>query len=80
MKTLNITQVRSDIYKLVENLEQSHEPVHITGKKGNAVMVSEKDWENIQETLHLMSIPGMAESIREGLEQPIDDCSDKLDW
>jgi PHD/YefM family antitoxin component YafN of YafNO toxin-antitoxin module len=54
--------------------------VHITGKRGKAVIVSEKDWSSIQETLYLLSIPGMGESIRKGLETPIEKCSKELRW
>ena len=56
------------------------EPVQITGKRGSAVLVSEDDWRAIEETIHLMSIPGMTESIREGMDTPIEECVEELDW
>jgi len=58
----------------------SHEHIVITGKRNNAVLVSEADWHAIQETLFLLGIPGMRESIREGLETPVEDCVEELDW
>ncbi len=80
MKTLTATQARKDIYRLLDEASETHEPVQITGKRSNAVLVSEGDWRSIQETLHLMSIPGMAESIKEGLETPVEECDEELEW
>lgn len=74
MLTLNITNVRKDLYKLVENVSKFHEPTMIVGKKGNAVLISEDDWSAIQETLYLDSIPKMTESILEGMETSLEDC------
>ncbi len=80
MKTINITNARKELYKLVQRVIDSHEPVHITGKKGSAVMISEEDWGNIEETLYLSSLPGMKESIQEGMKTEIDECSEELEW
>jgi len=80
MSSINATEARSRLYKLLDEIAQSHEPVLITGKRANAVLISENDWRSIQETLHLLSIPGMRESIREGLNTPVEGCTDKLDW
>ena len=80
MPTVNATEARSRLYKLLDEIAESHEPVLITGKRANAVLISENDWRSIQETLHLLSIPGMRESIREGLKTPVEECTDKLDW
>jgi antitoxin YefM len=52
----------------------------IKGKRANAVLISEEDWNAISETLYLLSIPGMRESIKEGLEQDLAGCSKELDW
>jgi len=79
-KTMNITNARKDLYKLVQQVIESHEPVYITGKQGTAVIISENDWKNIEETLYLTSIPGMRESIIEGMNADINECSDKLEW
>lgn len=79
MKTISATSARSDLYRVIDSAVDDHEPVQITGKRGNAVLVAEEDWRAIQETLHLLSIPGMRESIREGLEEPVADCSKEID-
>ncbi|MEQ8713435.1 MAG: type II toxin-antitoxin system Phd/YefM family antitoxin [Cyclobacteriaceae bacterium] len=76
MKTLTTTEARKNIYKLVE---ETHEPIQIKGKKNNAVLVSEKDWRNIQETLYLTSIPGMRGSILKEMNTPVSETSDTLD-
>ena len=80
MTTLTATEARANLYKIIEETLQNHEPVVITGKKGNAVLLSENDWNAVTETLHLLSIPGMRESIREGLEADPDGLSETLDW
>ncbi len=80
MKTLTATQARKKIYRLLDEAAETHEPIQITGKRSNAVLVSEDDWRSIQETLYLTSIPGMAESIKEGLDTSLDETEDELDW
>jgi antitoxin YefM len=78
--TMNITNARKDLYRLIEQVIESHEPVHITGRKGTAVIISEEDWKNIEETLYLVSIPGMRESIIEGMKADIDECAEEIEW
>ena len=73
MKQITITKARDDIYNIVNSVSESHEPVLLTGKK-NAVILSQDDWESIQETLYLLSIPGMHESLIEGMNTPTDQC------
>ena len=80
MTSLTATQARSQLYKLVDNTAHSHKPVQITGKRHNAVLISEEDWNDIQETLYLLSVPGMRESIRKGLKTPINKCSPQIAW
>jgi len=80
MKTITATQARSKIYQLMDDAAASHEPIQITGKRGNAVLLHEDDWKAIQETLYLLSIPGMKESILEGGKTPISQCVSTLDW
>ena len=80
MIILNATEARSKLYSLIDEAASTHQPIVITGKRGNAVLISEEDWNAISETLHLMSIPGMAESIKEGMKTPVSECSEKLDW
>lgn len=79
----NITNARADLYKIVEGVNQSHEPISITTKTGNnAVLLAESDWKAIQETLYLNSIPGLAERILEGDNENLEDMVDaeELDW
>ncbi|MCP5108110.1 MAG: type II toxin-antitoxin system Phd/YefM family antitoxin [bacterium] len=80
MTTISATDARSKMYRLIDEISVSHQPVTITGKRTNAVLIAEDDWRAIQETLYLLSIPGMRESIREGLQTPIEECSKELDW
>lgn len=80
MKTITVTKARERLYKLLAEAAESHEPVQITGKKANAVLVAEEDWRAVQETLYLLSIPGMRESIREGLEMPLEKTSEEPGW
>ncbi len=80
MTAITVTEARSKLYNLIDETADSHQPVLITGKRSNAVLLSEADWNAINETLYLVSIPGMRESIREGLETPLDECETGLDW
>ena len=78
--TLNVTEARANLYKLIDDTTVNHEPVVITGKRGNAVLLAEDDWNAINETLHLLSVPGMRESIVEGMQESIDSAATELDW
>lgn len=80
MTTISATEARKNLYKLVESVSLSHVPVQISGKKSNAVLISEEDWNSIQETLYLTSIPGMRESILSGMKAKLEDCSTGLKW
>jgi len=80
MTILNATDARTKLYKLIDETASTHKPILITGKRNNAVLLSENDWNAINETLHLLSIPGMRESIKEGMESDISDSSKELDW
>ena len=80
MTTISATEARKQLYKLLDEVSQSHEPIQITGKRGSAVLVSEEDWRAVQETLHLVSLPGMRESILDGMATPIDELEGELDW
>jgi antitoxin YefM len=79
-KTLSASEARSNLYRLLDEAASSHEPILITGKRSNGVLVSEDDWRAIEETLYLVSVPGMRESILEGGATPADECSDELEW
>lgn len=80
MPTLTATEARSKLYQLIDKSASTHEPVLITGKRANAVLLSEEDWKAVQETLYLLGIPGMRESIRKGLKTPVKKCSDRPGW
>ncbi len=80
MNILNVTEAKAKLYTLIDETAASHQPVIITGKRGNAVLVSEEDWNAISETLYLLSIPGIRESIKEGMKQDLSECSQELDW
>lgn len=80
MTGITATEARSKLYRLIDETAESHQPVTILGKRNRAVLVSEEDWTAIQETLFLLTVPGMRESIREGLETPLSECDEDLDW
>ena len=79
MTILNVTEARANLYKLIDDTLVSHEPVFITGKRGNAVLLAEDDWNAINETLHLLSVPGMRDSILEGMQEKIGDNAAELE-
>jgi antitoxin YefM len=80
MTTLSATEARKCLYSLVDDVAESHDPVQIVGKRHSAVLVSEDDWRAIQETLYLTSVPGMRESIQDGIKSPIEECNEELEW
>ena len=80
MSTFTATEARSKLYKLIDEAASSHKPITITGKRSNAVLLSEEDWNSIQETLYLLSIPGMRKSIREGMKTPLSKCKKDINW
>lgn len=80
MITLPTTEARTKLDNLMDEMALSHQPIQIRGKRTNAVLITGKDWRAIEETLYLLSIPGIRESIREGLETPINKCSKELKW
>ena len=82
MINTNITNFRKDIYNILENTIRFNEPVNVTTKDGNAVILSEEEYDSIMETLYLSSVPGMKEAIMEGLETPLSECvsEDRVEW
>lgn len=80
MPTLTATEARKRLYSLVDEVKESHEPIQIVGKRSSAVLISEEDWRAIQETLFLTSIPGMRQSIQEGLGTSVEECDEDIDW
>ena len=80
MTNISVTEARKGLYRLLDDVAESHEPVHISGKRSNGVLVSEDDWRAIQETMYLLSIPGMRASIVKGLKTPVEKCAKELKW
>jgi antitoxin YefM len=80
MNTLTASEARANLYRLLDQASETHQPITISGKRNSAVLVSSDDWESIQETLYLLAVPGMRESIKQGMEEPIENCSKELDW
>ena len=80
MTSITVTEARKKLYTLVDLTTESHKPIHITSKNGGAVLISEEDWSSIQETLYLLSIPGMRESIKKGLKTPVKKLNKELKW
>ena len=80
MATFSATQARKNLYSLIDEANDSHQPIQITGKHSNAVLLSESDWRAIQETLHLQAIPGMVDLIKKASEEGIEKASDELEW
>jgi len=80
MQTLSASTARTNLYRLIDETAESHQPLVITGKRNNAVLVSAEDWAAMQETLFLLSVPNMRESIREGMSTPVTELTDTLDW
>ena len=80
MTTLTATEARAKLYKLIDDASITHEPVVITGKRGNAVLLAEGDWNAFTETLHLLSVPAMRESIITGMQEPFGETKTELEW
>ncbi len=80
MPSITATEARKSLYKLLDEVSESHEPIQITGKRSNAILIAEEDWRAVQETLYLHSVPGMRDSIIDGLKTPLDACDEDLDW
>ena len=75
-----INEAQQQLQQLIDSVSESQQPIAIAGQTSNAVLLSESDWASVQETLYLLSVPGMRESIREGMATPIEDCDRHLDW
>lgn len=80
MSVLTASDARSNLYRLIDQANESHEPIIISGKRNNAVLIAEDDWKALQETLFLVSIPGMKESILSGMAEPLEKSQKKIDW
>jgi antitoxin YefM len=80
MSVITASEARANLYRLIDEAASSHQPILITGKRANAFLVSEDDWRSIQETMYLLSIPNMRETIKAGMNTPLDECAKELDW
>jgi len=82
MKTITASEARARLFRLIDEVTDEHQPMLVTGKRNNVVLISEQDWREIEETLHLLSVPGLKEDLREGARMPVGDCvaEDELDW
>lgn len=80
MTGITATEARRNLYRLIDETAESHKPIVIMGKRNKAVLVSEEDWSAIQETLCLLSVPGMRESVVEGIDTPVGECKEVLGW
>ena len=80
MQTLKTSVARANFYRLMDEAAESHQPIIITGKRSSAVLISSEDWSAIQETLCLLSVPGMRESIKEGMAESLAESAQELDW
>lgn len=80
MSPITASEARANLYRLIDEAASSHKPLLISGKRNKVVLVSEEDWNAVQETLFLLSVPGMRESIREGMDTPVEECDQDLDW
>lgn len=80
VNTLNASEARARLYRLIDETNESHEPVVIAGKRNSAVLVAEEDWRSIQETLHILSVPGMRESLHAAMEEPLAESRTDLPW
>jgi prevent-host-death family protein len=80
MQILTVSEARANLYRLMDETTATHQPITISGKRNNAVLLSADDWQAIQETLFLLSVPNMRESIKAGMAEPVDTCAKELDW
>jgi PHD/YefM family antitoxin component YafN of YafNO toxin-antitoxin module len=80
MTTLTASEARPNLYRLIDQAAESHQPIHIEGKRTSAVLLATEDWQAIQETLHLLSVPGMRESIKQGMAEPLGKSAKKVVW
>ncbi len=80
MQTLTASEARANLYRLIDQTAESHQPVAISGKRTSAVLVSSEDWNAIQETLFLLAVPGMRESIKQGMAEPPESSATELKW
>ena len=77
---ITASEARANLYRLIDEANESHRPILIAGKRSSAVLLSAQDWEAIQETLYLLSVPGMRESIKQGMAEPLGKSARQVKW
>ena len=80
MHTLTASEALAYLYRLIDEAAESHEPIVISGKRSSAILISAEDWRAIQETLYLLAVPGMRESIKAGMAEPLAESAKELKW
>jgi prevent-host-death family protein len=80
MAVLTASEARANLYRLIDQAAESHQPILIAGKRSSAVLIAEEDWLAIQETMFLLSIPGMRKSIRDGMAEDLTRSAKELTW
>lgn len=80
MEIYTTSQARESLYRLVDHVAEAHEPVYIVGKRNKVVLIAEEDFRAIEETLYLLSVPGLRQSLLDAKKEPIEKCSDSVDW
>lgn len=80
MTVMPSDSAKQNLEALILQVSQSHQPIQIQAQGNAAVLVSEEDWRALQETVYLLSIPGMKESLLKGAATPLDECSEERDW
>ena len=80
MHSFTASEARANLYRIIDETAESHEPILISGKRSSAVLMSAEDWSAIQETLYLLAVPGMRESIKEGMAEPLAESAKALAW
>ena len=80
MAVLTASEARANLYRLIDQAAESHQPIVIAGKRTSAVLVSEEDWQAIQETMFLLSVQGMRKSIRDAMAEPLKNSAKELNW
>ena len=79
-KTLSVGEARAKLRGLLDEASAFHGPILITGKGSNAILIAEEDWRAVEDTLYLLSVPGLSQSVRDGIDTPVELCGNSLDW
>ena len=80
MQALTTSKARASLFRLIDEVAESLQPIMISGKRSSAVLLSAEDWRAIQETLYLLAVPGMRESIKAGMAEPLAQSAKALEW